>query len=98
MSSAAKRINPESGRNSPTSWPISVVLPAPFGPMIACNSPAGTDSETFSDAVMPPKRLLRLSTCRSASATAHTRKQAVNAAAREQHDKQQHRAEDQLPI
>src|SRR5205809_850695 len=28
----AKRVVPASGRRSPASWPISVVLPAPFGP------------------------------------------------------------------
>ena len=44
MSSPAKRIVPASGRRSPASWPMSVVLPAPFGPMIACVSPWRTSS------------------------------------------------------
>ena len=35
----AKRMVPALGRNWPINWLISVVLPAPFGPMIACNSP-----------------------------------------------------------
>jgi hypothetical protein len=37
---------PPCGGNCPVSWLISVVLPAPFGPMIACSSPLATSSET----------------------------------------------------
>ena len=33
-------------RNCPESWLISVVLPAPFGPITACNSPAATSSDS----------------------------------------------------
>src|SRR6188508_996738 len=98
MSVSAKRMRPESGMISPVNCPINVVLPAPFGPMIACNSPTGTASETFSDAVTPPKRLLKSSICRSASATTQARQQAVDAAAREQNDEEQHRPEDERPI
>src|SRR5690348_1119158 len=39
---------------------MSVVLPAPFGPISACTSPAATSSVTPSTATTPPKRLLRL--------------------------------------
>ena len=35
-------MRPASGAISPASWPIRVVLPAPFGPMIACTSPCAT--------------------------------------------------------
>ena len=45
-----------SAASCPVSWLISVVLPAPFGPMIACNSPFATSSETWSVAMMPPNR------------------------------------------
>src|SRR5687767_694055 len=98
MSSPANATAPESGAISPVSWPIRVVLPAPFGPMIACNSPAGTDSVMASEASTPPKRLVMPSMARSVSATADFLQQAVDAAAREQHDQQQHGSEDQRPV
>ena len=98
MSAPSKMMRPASGATSPASWPISVVLPAPFGPMIACNSPSGMSSVTLSVAMTPPKRLLRPSICRSASATVGPRQQAVDPAAGEQHDRQQHRTQHDLPI
>src|SRR3569832_2795088 len=87
---------------------MCVVLPAPFGPMTACNSPSGTAMATSSVATMPPKRLARRSTSSSASAivllprTPHEvgqrAQQAIDAAAREQHNDQQERAEHDLPV
>src|SRR5262249_53781988 len=91
-------MRPASGAISPASWLISVVLPAPFGPMIACSSPCGTASAIASEATTPPKRLLRPSISKSASATAHPGEQTVNAAAREQHDQQEQRTENDLPV
>ena len=67
MSWPAKRMRPASGVNWPVSCAISVVLPAPFGPITACSSPAATASVRSSVATMPPKRLARLSTCSKAS-------------------------------
>jgi hypothetical protein len=52
-------MRPESGVNCPLSWAISVVLPAPFGPITACSSPAATSSTISSVATMPSKRLAR---------------------------------------
>src|SRR5262245_3291604 len=110
MSSPAKRMRPLSANSWPDNWAISVVLPAPFGPMTACNSPCGILMTTSSVATMPPKRLARLSTWSSASAMAHRRaglaldpaaeldEQPIDAAAREQHDEQQQRPENDLPI
>src|SRR5215217_6285559 len=77
--------------------------------MIACSSPRGTSSEIPSDATMPPNRLVRPSTCSSGSAMAGLQlvyvrragdgmEQPVDAAPREQHDEQQQRTEDDLPI
>ena len=43
----AKRMRPQSGASKPEIWLISVVLPAPFGPMMACNSPGATSSVTI---------------------------------------------------
>ena len=45
---------PAVGRRSPESRLKSVVLPAPFGPMIPTNSPAETSSETSATIRAPP--------------------------------------------
>src|SRR6476469_2028702 len=89
---------PEFGINCPVNWLISVVLPAPLGPMMACNSPGATSSERLSVAVMPPNRRTRVSTRRKGSATAQPAEQAHDAAAREQHDQEQQWAHDQRPV
>src|SRR5665213_1921346 len=89
---------PESGSNCPVNWLISVVLPAPLGPMMACNSPFATSSEMLSVATMPPKRRTRFSTRSKGSATGKPPEQSVDAAAPEQHDQQQQRAHDQRPV
>src|SRR6186713_2698215 len=89
---------PECGSRWPVSWLISVVLPAPFGPMMACSSPLATSSETLSVAVMPPKRRTSFSTRSRGSATIEPPEQAHDAAAAEQHDQQQQRPHDQRPI
>src|SRR5215475_9943378 len=98
MSRSAKRTWPESGAISPVSWPISVLLPAPFGPMMACSSPAAMSSEMPSEATTPPKRLVSRSIASSASATAPALQQPVDAAACEQHHQQEQRPEHDLPI
>src|SRR6185369_9207310 len=98
MSRPSKRTAPESGAISPVSCPISVLLPAPFGPMMAWNSPGGMASEMLSEATTPPKRLMSSSIARSALATARALQQAVDAAACEQYHKQEQRPEHDLPI
>ena len=50
---------PVSGVRSPVTRLNSVVLPAPFGPMISRRSPGITVSETSRVAGRPPKRLFR---------------------------------------
>src|SRR3954463_14151627 len=55
MSSPAKRMLPESGSSMPVSWLMSVVLPAPFGPMMASVSPSRTSRSTPSVARSAPK-------------------------------------------
>src|SRR5438132_1281924 len=55
-------MRPRDGSISPDSMLKSVVLPAPFGPMIAFRSPARAVIETRSTAVKPPKSLPRPST------------------------------------
>src|SRR5262249_20261398 len=101
MSLPAKWMRPESGTSWPLSCAISVVLPAPFGPITASNSPSGMPNVRSSVATMPPNRLARLST-RSKSPmlhlSAHLAEQPVDAAACEQHDQQQERPEDDLTV
>src|SRR5882762_11810513 len=98
MSWPAKWMAPEFGASCPVSWLISVVLPAPLGPMMACSSPGMTSSDKLSVALMPPKLRTRFWTrskgSAKESATAHPPEQAHDAATREQHDQQQQRAHD----
>src|SRR5215475_13064876 len=89
---------PEFGVNCPVSWLISVVLPAPLGPMMACSSPGATSMERLSVATRPPKRRTRFSTRRRWSATGEPPQEAHDAAAGEQHDQQQQRAHDHRPV
>src|ERR1700722_15342217 len=89
---------PEFGNSCPVNWLISVVLPAPLGPMIACNSPCATSSERLSVATMPPNRRTRFSTRSKGSATATPPQQPHDAAAPEYHDQQQQRPHDQRPV
>src|SRR5947199_2782086 len=94
----SKWMRPASGAISPASWAMSVVLPAPFGPITACSSPFGTASEIASDAITPPKRLLTPSISNSASAMAAAHEQTVDATAREQHHKQKQRTKNDLRV
>src|SRR5712691_2558826 len=96
------RIAPESGAISPDTWLISVVLPAPLGPMTACSSPGMRSKVTSSVTTSAPnvlRSLVRLSTgsvtaeppCKRAS-------EADEAAAREQDHEHENGAEDHLPV
>src|SRR6202035_2891624 len=51
---------PESARNTPAATPISVDLPAPFSPTMACTSPGMIKTSTPLSAFTGPK-LLRMS-------------------------------------
>src|SRR5262245_27041775 len=100
MSSPANRICPESGCRFPASWPISVVFPAPFGPMTACVSPGCTSTVTWSVARSAPNDLERLSTWRRAASVIASSpgQQAGEAAFGEEHHEHEDRAEDDLPV
>src|SRR5262245_37828173 len=98
MSAPPKQMRPASGVSSPVSCAISVVLPAPFGPMTACSSPASTVRVILSDATTPPNRLLSFSICNSGSVTAQPREQTTNAAARIKHDGKEQRPKYDLPV
>src|ERR1700710_2794337 len=102
ISSPAKWMVPALGMSCPVNWLISVVLPAPFGPMMAGSSPRATSSERLSVATMPPNRRTRFST-RSSGATEELSipqppQPAVDAATSEQHDQHQQRPDDDLPV
>src|SRR5215510_6525313 len=87
MSMPWKPIVPASLPSIPEIKPIRVVLPAPFGPMRACTSPAATSSVTPSTATTPPKRLLRFLS-----------ESTGDSAGREQHHREQDHAHRQLPV
>src|SRR6266702_4678403 len=97
MSSPAKRTRPRSGTRSPASWPISVVLPAPFGPMIACVSPSSTSRSTLSLASSAPNLLVRPRTS-SRTLFILAEEQSREAALEEEHREHQQRTQDQLPV
>src|SRR6185437_5672511 len=56
ISRPSNQIVPASGMTSPWSCAMSVVLPAPLGPITAWISPVFTDRLTLSDAASPPNR------------------------------------------
>src|SRR5438477_13210165 len=91
---------PASGRSCPVNWAIKVVLPAPLGPISACTSPRLMANDTLSVAVTPPNRFCKATVCSSASAMsdAPLAKQAINAAARVEHDQDQQHAKEHGPV
>src|SRR3954467_9349875 len=92
MSSPAKTMWPESGRRLPASWLMKVVLPAPFGPMIACVSPSRTARSMPSLARRAPKVFVRARTSSMAL------KNAGEAALEEDDREHEQRPEHRLPV
>src|ERR671931_935181 len=92
-SSPAKTMRPASGRRSPASWLMKVVLPAPFGPMMACVSPSRTSRSMRSLARSAPKCFVS-----SRTSSIGLVQDAGEAAAEEDHRKHEQRAEDDLPM
>ena len=62
MSRTSNKIVPASGRSSPEICAIAVVLPAPFGQIIACISPVVISKDNESVALRAPKALSSLLT------------------------------------
>src|SRR6267378_8056835 len=79
---------------------MSVVLPAPFGPMIACVSPCTTSRSTPSVACKPPNLFASPRIARSGSATAPSgvRHEPEQPALGEEHDEDEERPQDDLPV
>src|SRR5213594_3176983 len=97
MSSPAKRTRPRSGSRLPASWLIRVVLPAPFGPMMAWVSPSRISRLTSSLARSAPKLFVRPRTS-SRALFILAEEQSREAALEEEHRQHQERPEDQLPV
>src|SRR6266436_3517744 len=97
MSSPAKRTRPRSGSRLPASWLIRVVLPAPFGPMIAWVSPSRISRSTSSLARSAPKLFLKPRTS-SRVLFILAEEQSREAAPQEKHRQHQERPENQLPV
>src|SRR5688572_22730283 len=93
MSSPPKAMRPESGRRLPASWPMKVVLPAPFGPMTACVSPSRTSKSMPSHARRAPKVFVKLLTS-SIGLVEDSRE----AAPEEDHREHEQGPEDHLPV
>jgi hypothetical protein len=72
MFSPLNRMRPEVGRSTPVRQLKKVLLPAPFGPMIARISPRRISKSMLSSAVSPPKRTVSCSV-RSSEAAAPSR-------------------------
>src|SRR4051794_37760413 len=92
-SSPAKTMRPASGRRLPASWPMNVVLPAPFGPMMACVSPSRTSNSMPSVARSAPKFLVSLWT-----SSIGLVEDPCESAAEEDHRKDQQRPHQDLPV
>src|SRR5258707_209022 len=70
MFSPLNRIRPEVGRITPVRQLKNVLLPAPFGPMMARISPRSTAKSTPLRAVKPPKRTVSASVRRMGAGVA----------------------------
>src|SRR5690242_16006184 len=92
MSSPANKTRPASGRKLPASWPMNVVLPAPFGPITACVSPSRTSKSMPSLARSAPKRFV------SPVTSSITMEDPGEAALEEDHRQHEQRTEDHLPM
>src|SRR5439155_1472682 len=97
MSSPAKRTRPRSGKRLPASWLIRVVLPAPFGPMMAWVSPSRISRSTLSLASSAPKLFLKPRTS-SRVLFILAGEQSREASPQEEHRQHQERPEDELPV
>src|SRR5579863_3894666 len=100
MSWPAKRILPAVGANSPDSRLISVVLPAPLGPMTAWISPATRSSDMPSTAFRPPNCRTTARAVSTGSAMRFLRPvhEAADAPRQQQHRQDDEQTERQQPM
>ena len=97
MSRPSKTMVPEVGGKNPLIRLKKVVLPAPFGPMIARSSPLATLSETSRTATRLPKRLVTFSISSNVHALPPLQ-EAQQAAREEQHDQDEQQADERHPV
>src|SRR5690606_34706415 len=100
MSLPSSKIWPESGISSPLIWEISVVLPAPLGPIRACNSPGRTVRLTSLVATSAAKALrrLRISSLAVSVMILAPYQPAEKAAFTEQHHQDEDGTQEQHPV
>src|SRR5260370_206942 len=79
---------PAVGARSPESRLISVLFPAPLGPITACRTPRWTSSETLSTAASPPKTFLSPLALKPPSIIRHLRKKTGQPTREQQHHQQ----------
>src|SRR4051812_18258641 len=91
-------MRPASGRRNPVSWLKSVLLPAPFGPMMARNSARPTSNDTSLVATRPPKRLCSPTARKIGSGTASPVEETDDAFGHQHDDGDHQHAEDQRPV
>ena len=65
ISLPSKMMRPEVGRSTPVRQLKNVLLPAPFGPMMARTSSRWTSKLTWESAANPPKRTVNSSVART---------------------------------
>src|SRR5208283_5893374 len=91
MSRPSSMMLPADGLSTPVSRLITVVLPAPVGPIKACRAPFSNASETPCAAVTPPKRFSKPMVSRIGMALAAERRRARHQTAAEPNDRGAHR-------
>src|SRR5471032_1650805 len=108
ISAPSRKMRPEVDARSPESRLVSVVLPAPLGPITALIWSVKNSSETSLTAASPPKCLHRRSVRSTASAIARLRRlsqqsgreppEAEQAMRKQQHGEHDEPAHEQLPV
>src|SRR3954468_10137800 len=93
MSSPPNTMRPPSGLRLPASWPMKVVLPAPFGPMMACVSPSRTSKSMPSVARSAPKLFVSWRT-----SSIGLVEDSGQSAAEEDHRHDEERSHEDLPV
>src|SRR4029078_3314929 len=98
MSSPPNRICPASGRSSPEGCLMKVVVPAPFGPITACVSPARTSKSTPSVATSAPNDFLIFLFSKRISLIFVSRQETRQAGLGEQHHEHGEYAQVKVPV
>src|ERR1700734_4261781 len=103
MSWPSKRMRPDVGLKNPVIRLKKVVLPAPFGPMMARSSPGSTVIEISLTAIKLPKCLETFSICSKLTMSPFSRyclspEDAEHASWEEQHHQHEDKSHEKLPV